>query len=274
MAESLIKWKRGDYVRLSKAVAKFNKKISSLQPSELSYLPSMRDYKDLKEEIKSRKELDRIVNALRRFDVTGAEVKVTLPSGQELTKWEYKELKLARNRATRMREKQAEEVLSGAKFQGMGSEKISQYRMSIDYMNRLETMRGYNFKQAAELIEYIGSKDYALKRAEQYRDNFMKALEEMSNYDFYDKLKAKLDSVKNPQKFYELISQSEILKDLFKFYKDKATAQTYGGFASNQDAFNRALVDLSVMSETEIQKAQDEALNKYGNVLSEFYRRF
>ena len=74
------------------------------------------------------------------------ETKVTLPSGQELTKWEYRELKLARNRAIKFREKQKQEVLSGNKFVGMGNEKVSQYNMSIDNMKRLETMKGYNFK--------------------------------------------------------------------------------------------------------------------------------
>ena len=274
MAESFIRWKRGDYIRLSKAVAKFNRKVSSLQPSELKYLPPMRDYKDLKNEIVSRKELNRIINSLRRFNVEGVEAKVTLPSGQEITKWEYRELKLARNRAIKLREREKEAVLSGEKFQGMGSEKLSQYNQSIEYMNRLETYRGSEFKEAKELIEHIGSMQYELTRAEQYRKNFMKALEEMSSYDNYDLLVDKLNSIRNPQSFYEFISRSETLSDLFYFYNDKAASNTYGGFVSNQDAFNHALIELDIISESELQKRQDEALNKYGEVLSEFYRRF
>ena len=271
---SLINWKRGDYVRLSKAVAKFNRKISSLQPSELTYLPSMKDYQDIKKEILSRKELNRIVNALRRFDVEGAEVKVTLPSGEELTKWEYRELKLARNRAIKLRESQKEDILSGDKFRGMGSEKLSQYEKSIDYLKRIETFKGSEFKEALELTEHLGSKQYDLWIANIYRKNFMESLEQMSEYDNYELLKEKLESIENPLKFYDYIKKSQTLLDLFFYYQDKATSSTYGGFRSNQDAFNRALVDLGVITESELEKKQNEALEQYGAVLSEFYRRF
>ena len=75
----------------------------------------------------------------------------------------------------------------------------------------------------------------------------MNALEEMSTYDNFDKLINKLKSIKNPIGFYEYVSQNEILKDLFLYYNDKAEAQTYGGFASNQDAFNTALEQLGIM---------------------------
>ena len=101
MADSLIRWKRGDYVKLSKAVASFNRKINQLDSSEAKYLPSLQDYKELKNTIMSRKELNRIVKSLRRFNVEGVEAPVTLPSGSVLTKWEYHEVKLARNRAIR-----------------------------------------------------------------------------------------------------------------------------------------------------------------------------
>lgn len=274
MATSVIRWKRSDYVKLGKAVANFNKRIRELDPNELKYLPSMKDYKEIKNEILSRKELNRIINALRRFDITGMEAKVTLPSGQQLTKWEYKEIRLARNRAIKLREKQKQDILEHNKFVGMGNEKISQYNMSIDYMKRLETMRGYDFKQAKALIEHLGTNQYDLYRAEVYRENFMNSLEEMSTYDNYDLLKAKLESIDNPLKFYEFISKSETLKDLFQYYKDNATSKTYGGFASNQDAFNHALVELGITTDNEIEKRQIKALKQYGSALSEFYSRF
>ena len=274
MANSVIRWKKSDYIKLGKAVASFNRKINALDPNELKYLPSMKNYKELKEEILSRKELNRIINALRRFDVAGMELKVTLPSGQELTKWEYKEIKLARNRAIKLRKRQIEQVLNHEKFMGMGDEKISQYKMSINYMNKLETKRGYNFKEAQKLIEKLGTNQYDLWRAEIYRENFMNALEEMSSYDNYDLLKQKLESINNPISFYEFISKSETLRDLFFYYKDKATSKTYGGFASNQDAFNEALVELKITTYQEIEERQRKALKEYGSALSEFYRRF
>lgn len=247
MADSLIRWKRSDYVKLGKAISSFNKKIRELEVDEAKYLPSMKDYKEIKNEILSRKELNRIVNSLRKFSNEGMDKKIKLSSGQELTKWEYQETKYARNRAIRRLELEKEKVEKGEKFPGMGDERISYINASIRNMKNLENYSGISFRNTISRIEMLGSKDYELKVATQYRENFMNALEEMSTFENYDSLINKLNSIKNPIKFYEYISQNEILKDLFLYYKDKATSQTYGGFASNQDAFNTALEQLGII---------------------------
>lgn len=247
MADSLIRWKRSDYVKLGKAVSSFNKRIRELEVDEAKYLPTLKDYKELKNEILSRKELNRIVNSLRRFSNEGMDKKIKLPSGEELTKWEYQETKFARNRAIRRLELEKEKVEQGEKFLGMGDERVSYINATIRVIKGLETYSGTSFRNTVSTIQKLGSKDYELKVASQFRENFMNSLEEMSTYDNYDKLLNKLNSIKNPIKFYEFISQNEILKDLFLYYKDKAEAQTYGGFASNQDAFNTALEQLGIM---------------------------
>ena len=247
MADSLIRWKRGDYVKLSKAVASFNRKINELDVNEAKYLPNLKDYKELKDEIKSRKELNRIVRSLRNFNVEGAEARVTLPSGKELTKWEYHEIKLARNRAIRSLESEKAAITLGIKWKGMGDERIDQINATISHMKRIETTSEGSFAGGARLIMKLGSYDRGLNEAEQFRTNFMNALEELSTYDNYEILKNKLESIRNPEQFYEYVRNSEVLSDLFLYYKDKATAQTYGGFASNQDAFNYALEELGLM---------------------------
>ena len=53
----------------------------------------------------------------------------------------------------------------------------------------------------------------------------------------------KLKSIENPIQFYNYVKQSNILSDLFLFYKDNATAQTYGGFKDNQEAFDTAIFE-------------------------------
>ena len=75
----------------------------------------------------------------------------------------------------------------------------------------------------------------------------MKSLEELSVYDNYNLLFNKLASIKNPISFYNYVRTSDVLMDLFLYYKDKPTAQTYGGFESNQDAFNYAIEELGLM---------------------------
>ena len=72
--QSKIRWQRGDYITLGKAVSQFNKKINELQKEESKdYLPDTLEYKEVKENITTRKELNRVINSLRRFKKEGAE---------------------------------------------------------------------------------------------------------------------------------------------------------------------------------------------------------
>ena len=247
MADNLIRWKRGDYVKLSKAVASFNRKINQLDVDEAKYLPDLKDYKELKQNIKSRKELNRIVKSLRRFNIEGAEALVELPSGELVSKWEYREIKLSRNRALKRLEQEKLNIEAGKKWVGMGDERIDQIESTISSIKNLENAPSYLFNLKVDRIQKLGSYDYELNKASEYRENYMKALEEMSTYEGYDLLKDKLESIKNPIQFYEYVQKSQTLKDLFLYYKDKATAQTYGGFASNQDAFNYTLEELELV---------------------------
>lgn len=247
MADSLIRWKKGDYIKLGQAVSRFNKRIKELEVDELSYLPDMKDYKEIKENILSRKELNRVIKSLREFSKEGSEDIYTTSSGEELTRWEYSEIRKARNRGIRSLKKEAEEIEAGSKFVGMGDERLRQIEATIESLLDIENRKGSEFKRTKERLLRYGETDIKLKQAQVFKDNFLRSLEELESYDNVDKLKKKLSSLKNPIKFYEFISQSDVLSDLFIYYKDKATSQTYGGFADNQDAFNYALeVELEI----------------------------
>ena len=100
-----------------------------------------------------------------------------------------------------------------------------------------------------------------MKRASQYKENYMKALEQMSNYDNYDLLKSKLDSIKNPEDFYDFVNQSPQLSDLFDYYETSPEAQTYGGFDNNQEAFNRALEQLGLIEVADMTDLSDQVVN-------------
>lgn len=247
MADNLIRWKKGDYIRLGQAVASFNRKIKELQVDELEYLPELQNYEDLKKDILSRKELNRVINSLKAFNTEGAETLVKTKAGEELTFWEFKEVKKARTRAIKRLTQEKLEVEQGAKYVGMGDERIEQINSTIESLQDLENRKGYEFKRVMKRALKLGETDNNLKKAQTYRENFMFALESLEGYDNIDKLKEKLKSIKNPISFYEYVKQSDVLSDLFIYYKDKATAQTYGGFVDNQDAFNYALeVELGI----------------------------
>ena len=71
---SQIKWKKGDFISLGKAVSAFNKKINDLQNNENNlYLPDFKDYNNIKQNINTRKELNRQINSMKKFLKEGAE---------------------------------------------------------------------------------------------------------------------------------------------------------------------------------------------------------
>lgn len=99
-----IRWDKSATTTLSKAVASFNRKINEIKTEEnKNILPENLNYKEVKENIKSRNELYRYIKSLKKFRDEGAENIVTLESGEQLTEWEYQELKqLRKNAKTRI----------------------------------------------------------------------------------------------------------------------------------------------------------------------------
>lgn len=243
MAQNLIRWKRSDYSRLSYAVNSFNKKVKELEniiDDSDSYLPKERSYKELKSKIVSRKELNRIIKSLRDFNQESS-IKVETPAGQELTKWEYKELKKARRRALNSLSREEGEIVLGRQSIGMGDERLREIEATKKSFENLETKTGSEFSRVAGRIESLGRTDLKLAKDKRFMENFYTALEELKNYDNYDSLKKELSKIKNPTKFYDFINRSPILMDMFKWYKSDDGTLIYGGFASNEEAFNTAL---------------------------------
>lgn len=263
MADNLIRWKRGDYIKLSKAVNKFNKQVNELQSKGYNYLPEVKSYQSIKDSIYTRKELNRLVNSMKKFTVETAK-KVELESGRELSAWEYKELKLARNRARRYLEGKLEVQQRNnpyAKY-GLDTKEIEATKKTMASLNKLETKADkFEMNRLIQRIKNLGSYDVEMKRASQYRENYMKALEQMSNYDNYDILKGKLDSIKNPEDFYDFVNQSEQLADLFEYYETSPEAQTYGGFDNNQEAFNRSLEQLGLLDTFTLNDLSDQVVS-------------
>lgn len=109
---SVIKWRKEDERVLRKAISDFNKKVRKLEKSrkDKSYLPSQLDYEGTKELVKTRSELDRIVRSLGRFKGAESFKKVTLPSGEELTNWEKKEISYQKASAVRRIKKRMAQI--------------------------------------------------------------------------------------------------------------------------------------------------------------------
>lgn len=111
---------------------------------------------------------------------------------------------------------------------------------TINNLKNFTKLSGEDFKDTVKRIHRIGVRDYDLRRAIQYRENYYKALEGIKNYKNYDKFKKRLDRFKNPVNFYKFIQRSGYMSSLFVFYK-RGSGLVIGNFATNEDAFDYAL---------------------------------
>lgn len=109
---SMIKWKKEDERNLKKAVSIFNKNVRRLNKmnKDKSFIPSEIDYEGTKDLITTRAELNRVLKSLSKFKGKEAYKKVTLPSGEELTNWEKREIEIQKRNAVRRIKKRMREI--------------------------------------------------------------------------------------------------------------------------------------------------------------------
>lgn len=241
MADSRINWKRGDFVRLGRAVSDFNKKINELNKEERKlYLPEEIDYKEAKENITTRRELNRLINSLRRFQKEGAEDLYITEGGETITKWERRELGIqSRIAQTRLRAelKNLEKPLeSGFSRVQMGSIRAREIEAQIKNLKQIETKRGYEFNALKRRIMSQGASDYTMKKAIVFRENYLNEMKKYSHFDNYDKLMKKLNSFSNPVSFFNFVSQNELTGDL-TYQSDEVYSQ---------EAFNSFVQDFGI----------------------------
>ena len=109
--DSLIRWKKGDYIKLGQAVSRFNKILRELEVDERDYLPDLKDYNVLKNHITSRKELNRVLKALKGATEENLIEKKAYESGEEVSKWEWREINKAKSRALKNLQQEREIIL-------------------------------------------------------------------------------------------------------------------------------------------------------------------
>lgn len=247
--QSKIRWQRGDYITLGKAVSQFNKKINELQKDgSKDYLPDTLEYNEIKENITTRKELNRVINSLRRFKKEGAEDLYTLESGEQLTKWEMNEIRLQRNIAVRRLNQELEQLnepINGSKFSRiqMGSEEARKIESTLESIQKLESKKGFDFDRIKNRIKYIGTSDYTLKKAYIFRENFMKELENLKdNTSEFQKVYDFFKNINNPITFFNTTQKSQALQDFFVWYKNP---ETYAEFDSNSELVDYILEEYS-----------------------------
>lgn len=246
--DDLMEWSRGDYIRLGKAVANFNRKVQRIETKEnMAYLPDLLDYQYVKRMTSSRSEYDRILNHLKDFQKDGQEKLMKLPSGMYITKWEKQFAKENINFAKERLRKKRDELREKRKGQPFDSTEIVQIKDQLKALQGFNTKWGYEFKRLKRRAFRGGRTDWELTKAKIFRENYYAAMEDITKFKNYKVFKDKLDSIKNPIEFYKYIEQNDFLADLFVWYKDEAGAYAYGGYADNEDGFNKNLIKLGLI---------------------------
>lgn len=228
---------KGNYIALGKAVAKFNRTINELKQEENKlYLPNEINYQEFSKRITTKEEFERQINNLKSFSKSDDEIYETT-AGEELTFWEREILEDESKRAIRRMKNDLSRNVN--KYD---KDTIDTLKSNIKTIKELEHLKGRDFVDAVKKIHRLGAKDYNYRRALQYRENFMKAYENLSNYQNYEKFKKRLERFKNPINFYKFIQKSEYFKDLFiRYIPGKGVVVTTGDFDTDEEGFNYAL---------------------------------
>ena len=206
-------------------------------------VPDKANFTDLVQHITTRRELESNIDSLRSLNIITATTEVELQSGEKVSLYEYNEVskrkeQAERNLYTEMQKIQDNRLITQNKY--MGEERITEIQDTLetisDYTKNAET-----FSKTARRTSFVGRTDYELARNKLFRENFMKSLDNVKNFDNYDVLKKELNKYRNPNKFYEYVKKSPILMDIFLWYKSADSYTVYSSFDSNENAFNYAL---------------------------------
>ena len=194
-----IRWRKDDSEALSRAVKNFNAKIDRLakkNPKEASALPEKVTVRQMKELIDTRQDLNRELNALRRFSKKGSEILVDVPDSEynlKITRWQKNEMTrrvAVINRRRKKRLEEIEEMEVTSRGEGLGYTR-GQLGMGRAEEAQLQPMRAFtpkmtrhDLKKRAEAINLQSQSNYFNKKDEQLRKNFIDTL--LRNYNEQD----------------------------------------------------------------------------------------
>lgn len=191
-----IRWKPDDNQELRRAVKNFNAKVDRLakkNPQNKNALPQKITVKQIKELVITRQDLNRELNALRRFSKKGMEELITVPNSDynlKITKWQKEEMTRRTGIINRKRNKRLKELL-GTELQSRG-EKLGykQGELGMGKASEIELkplraftpkMEYHDLKKKFKTILKESQSGYWNKRDIILVENYIKSLEENFN---------------------------------------------------------------------------------------------
>lgn len=241
----MIRWKRGDYIRLGRAVSEFNKEIEKNENLGDSLLPQKIEYKELRDRIQTREGLNSYINSLKRIKLPGSFDIVQLENGEQITAYEKGELEKGRKSAMTILSNQIKEQEAKTKIelaidsdiklpQAFKSKKQKELEAKLRDYKKLYNLTGKDFKKRAKELG-IYPNELRYKRAWTFRENYMKVMrEKYKDFENFDKFEKWARKHKNPIKFYEALPDGEFYPDDLQYQSDVVFSQeNFNSFLEN-----------------------------------------
>lgn len=211
--EHLIKWGPKDDKRLMQAINKFNEVVG--KSGNVTLTPV--SFEELKGEILTRKELNRQIKKLSSITIENVDT------------WLEEQLQLdIRRSKTRLTRK----LHSLPRGEFMGNDDYYYVEAELRNIGRFHDLPEAFKRRKLKRIEELSAADFEMKQAKNYRDWYIRSIDEFySQFAGYDKLKRKLESIKNPIAFYNMI----------KTFVNEADINYIRYSMQNQSFFNQIL---------------------------------
>lgn len=171
-----IKWRQVDNDELSRQVKNFNAKRTRILkkfPTMEEYLPAKMSVKELKKNIDTRQDFNRIVKSLNRFTQKGAEEPIITKQGIKTTKYEIKETSI--KVATINRRKTAERKKANVSTEKGTMGTIANNNLLPKKFN-IDKIQPHEWDKFTESVEKQVKSTYTSDKMKAYKDNYIQAL--------------------------------------------------------------------------------------------------
>lgn len=172
-----IKWRESDEKELAKAVRKFNAKRTRLLkqiPDLEEFLPAKISTKEIREQIKTRRDLKNELNSIERFMRKGAEKPIVTKEGIKTTTYEKKEIEIKVRGINARRTAERKRANVSTEKGTMGTIRENNLRPKQVDINKIKKSDWEKFKES---VEKQARDSYFQGKYERYKENFMKGLE-------------------------------------------------------------------------------------------------
>ena len=214
---------------INRVIKNFNQKINRLETNKNKLLPTKINKKMFKE-LNSTKDIRRKLNELKRFSRRGAEDVVTTSSGTSITKYELREIsiakRVAKSKITREIKKleSTKPSIAGIPtdftFAQMGDENYLNLKAKREFLNskNLENLSRSELKSLRKSIDTILNQ----KKSQNFKGSYIDMIQDTAFQTGYNKEKLKvivdkLDKIKNKE-FLDIFKKDKLVQSIIFYY--------------------------------------------------------